>query len=154
MLYSRKIIVKPCGNLAQLFKQNLFLINQSYWSLQVGLSATKVSAQEDIRSLKPVDRNCYFKDETEMVKTHKTYSRSNCVLECSLRFARNATATLLNMTTPCMPWYFPSEADTNTICDPWESQIFMQNISNVPNGQCDYCLPGKNLIIFSYQFRE
>lgn len=54
----------------------------------VALSGTSVDAQDDIRSIDPVDRNCYFPDETEHLKIYKVYTQSNCIFECSMEYAK------------------------------------------------------------------
>jgi hypothetical protein len=42
----------------------------------------------DLRPIDPVDRNCYFPDETEQMKVYKVYSQSNCNFECSVEYAQ------------------------------------------------------------------
>ena len=100
--------------------------------IQVALSATKISASEDIQKLKPEDRNCFFPNETEELIIHKVYSQSNCLLECSLGYARKSLKTNLNLTKECAPWYFPSQEDNITICDPWETKKFLDFFYSVP----------------------
>ena len=48
----------------------------------------------------------------------------------------------MNITPPCIPWYFPMNESMNTrICDPWEARKFRNLMENIPDGQCDKCLP-------------
>jgi hypothetical protein len=93
--------------------------------------------------MEPIKRDCYFKDETDTISTHQVYSQYSCALECSLEYAKRATAMEMNLSTPCAPWYFPSEKDSITVCDPWQSVEFMKHYSAVPGGTCGHCLPGE-----------
>ncbi len=67
----------------------------------VALAATDIKADDGIRNLDSVVRNCYFKDEHPL-KLNKDYSQASCMLECQLEYAQN------NMTqsggSPCIPW--------------------------------------------------
>ena len=48
----------------------------------------------------------------------------------------------MNITPPCIPWYFPMNESMNTrICDPWEARKFRNLMENIPDSQCDKCLP-------------
>ncbi len=106
------------------------------------MSATKISANDEIRSLTPKSRNCYFEDEIDTLQNHKKYSQINCILECSLNYAKETLKTNNNLTQYCTPWYFPSHEDKITICGPWETAIFMKFFTSVPEDKCAYCLPG------------
>ena len=107
----------------------------------MALSATKVSGDDDIRSLDPTARNCYFSDETDTLAIHKYYTQSNCFLECSLKYAKENLNSSFNISDPCTPWFFPSEQDIINICNPWEALDFLKLFTNVPNSYCDKCLP-------------
>ncbi len=56
----------------------------------VAMSAVKINAHPNIRSLKPHKRNCRFPDENEGLKIYKSYKQSNCQLECLLSLAQHA----------------------------------------------------------------
>merc|ERR1719210_2968267 len=59
-------------------------------------------------------------------------------MECGIEYAASA----MNITPPCIPWYFPMNESMNTrICDPWEARKFRNLMENIPDGQCDKCLP-------------
>jgi hypothetical protein len=60
----------------------------------VALSATKVDALDTLRSIEPAKRNCLFPDENENLKIYKSYSQSNCYLECSLFYAQDQESIL------------------------------------------------------------
>jgi hypothetical protein len=113
------------------------------------LSATKISANDNIRTLKPLERKCYFQEETILLKTHKTYSQSSCMLECSLKFARDSLKLQLSLNQSCMPWFFPSEEDHITMCNPWQSVHFMKYFTSIPQDKCNQCLPGNTKFCFS-----
>ena len=109
------------------------------------MSATKISANENIRTLTPNERKCYFQEETELLKMHKTYSQSSCMLECSLKYAKETLKSEFNLNQSCMPWYFPSEEDHITMCNPWQTLDFMNYFTNIPEDLCNDCLPGNSL---------
>ena len=69
----------------------------------IALSATHIDADDGLRSIDPNQRNCLFPDETSMLKLHKSNSKFNCILKCSLFYAQNYFTKLLNMTIPCIP---------------------------------------------------
>ena len=66
----------------------------------VSLSATRVEANENIRPISPEIRKCYFHDEYPL-KLHQNYSQANCILECTIAYARR------KMESKCTPWYYP-----------------------------------------------
>ena len=48
----------------------------------------------------------------------------------------------MNLTSPCIPWYFPKNDSSNLrICNPWEAQTFRNKMDAITNDQCNYCLP-------------
>ena len=50
--------------------------------------------------------------------------------------------TQMNLTSPCIPWYFPKNDSSNSrLCDPWEARTFRNKMDAVPDDQCNYCLP-------------
>ena len=112
----------------------------------VGLSATKISAEDDITSLAPSRRKCRFIDETSDLKIHSKYSRNNCLLECSLNYAQNKLAN--QVTQPCAPWFLPIVNTTGAICDPWEAKAFDYYFNNVPDGTCLHCLPDCSTVLY------
>ncbi len=78
-------------------------------------------ADNELRSISPEKRNCYFQDETQSMKLHKYYSQANCLLECSLNFAQKALSNNTD-SQACTPWYFPFKDKGHKICDPWETE--------------------------------
>ena len=52
----------------------------------VGISATKITALDNLRALSIGKRNCLFPEEQEL-QLFKNYSKANCHLECSLDYA-------------------------------------------------------------------
>lgn len=108
----------------------------------ISLSATKITASEEIRSLPPEQRKCLFPDENQMLEMHKSYTQSNCFLECYLFNAQTILASQHNMTHNCTPWFLPLQEHSKEFCDPWEYlklyEIMFQNDSE---GMCSQCLP-------------
>ena len=48
----------------------------------------------------------------------------------------------MNLTSPCIPWYFPKNDSSNVrVCNPWEARTFRNKMDAIPNDQCNYCLP-------------
>jgi hypothetical protein len=54
----------------------------------VSLDATRITASRDIESVEPEKRFCLFHNELEL-KVHNNYTQTNCILECTLNFAKN-----------------------------------------------------------------
>lgn len=75
---------------------------------------------DGLRSIIPEKRNCLFPDEAHDMKLHKNYSQSNCLLECSLKYAQDAQSNSTGLKA-CTPWYFPFIDGEQKICDPWET---------------------------------
>jgi hypothetical protein len=116
----------------------------------VSLSAIQLEADEDIKDISPVKRNCYFPDETHTVKLHKKYSQTNCILECTLSYAQNYLQKVNNISS-CTPWYFPFVDEGFRMCDPWEKVDIFEAIENaVPQDACLHCLPDCNRVIYQH----
>jgi len=117
----------------------------------VALTATDIDATQSLRNIQPVDRKCLFPDETSQLKFHKTYSQTNCLLECTMLYAQNQLPKLLNTTDFCIPWYLPFPYSSVPMCDPWEAVEF-ENImaDQIPGDQCTYCLPDCQTTIFKH----
>lgn len=79
-----------------LVKERSFLIQPGH-TTYAAISATGIIASDSIQSVDPLTRNCYFPNEFEL-KVHSNYSRANCILECSIDYARN------NLEEKCIPW--------------------------------------------------
>jgi len=114
----------------------------------VAMSAVKIEADPNIRSIEPIKRNCRFPDENEGLKIYKSYKQSNCQLECLLSLAQEALLREENETgRPCTPWYFPFQDVTSRYCDPWQAKRFRELMSTAGNkNSCKHCLPGVNFI--------
>ena len=52
----------------------------------VSIGATKVTAEDKIKTWDPIKRSCLFQDEMSM-NVHVNYSQSNCLLECAMNYA-------------------------------------------------------------------
>ena len=114
----------------------------------VAISALRVVAEDGIKPIEPKKRACKFPDETSL-DIHQKYTQSNCILECSIRYARNFTKTE-NSTKGCTPWYYPRTDDEFTeVCKPWEAKIFNEFITDVPDDICSECLPDCTSTIYS-----
>ena len=144
------------GDKYPLTSKNSFLIRPGRENY-IALSALSVKAEDDIQKVVPKKRNCFFPNEHEL-DMHNNYSRSNCVLECSIKYARrmmisssigksNVSSSYnftrsSNETVGCAPWFYPANDDEYTnVCDPWETKRFQKFMTNVPDGECTRCLP-------------
>ena len=106
----------------------------------VAMSAVKIDASDDIKYLDPSKRNCLFPDETQFLKIHKSYSQTNCFLECGLFDAREKLRAETNIT--CTPWFYPVADRSEEFCDPWNAVKFVEKLSlDKENRDCSYCLP-------------
>jgi amiloride-sensitive sodium channel len=110
----------------------------------ISVTATVVEADPAIQTyVPPKDRQCYFKDETETIKLHKSYSQFNCLFECSLIEAQK----FQNLS--CVPWFFPVFSKNDRICDPWEKTRILEAMANdVPENACTHCLPDCSRIVY------
>jgi Amiloride-sensitive sodium channel len=115
----------------------------------VALSATRIKADNDIRSIDPQKRNCFFSDETNAVKLYKKYSQTNCILECKLLYAQKHIKNENMNYSSCTPWNLPFVGNASKMCDPWEKvSIFSIIAKSVPSSACSHCLPDCNQVIY------
>ena len=110
----------------------------------------------DIRSIAPEARNCYFEDEQELTFYEK-YTFINCRLECAINEVEKNLS--------CVPWYLPkvsdilsnkakccSQKNNAQTCDPWtarEFEVQMAVVQSKSTSNCSYCLPDCNHIAYS-----
>ncbi|XP_059085016.1 sodium channel protein Nach-like [Tigriopus californicus] len=116
-----------------LVKERSFLIQPGHVTY-AAISATGIIASDAIQSVSPVTRNCYFPNEFEL-QVHSNYSRANCLLECSMDYARN------KLEEKCIPWYFPTTDEQAKPCDPWLTKQFLNIMEQIHDETCSYCLP-------------
>ena len=124
-----------------LTERNGFLVRPGREN-HVAMSALEILGDKGIRSITPEDRDCYFSDEHPL-EMHQHYSQSKCVLECSIKYAREAMVNL-NKTVMCTPWFYPiADADimNSQFCDPWDTLEFQRLMASAPDQQCSSCLP-------------
>ena len=108
----------------------------------IAVKATQIDTKESLRSIQPEQRKCILSDETRDLRIHKKYSQTNCLLECSLRFAQTKLSEHENVSQTCTPWYFPFEDQFRNVCDPWRTKIFHEYmVHNIPEDVCSHCLP-------------
>ena len=114
----------------------------------IALSATKIDADDGIRNIEPVRRNCRFPDESEDLKLHKKYSQANCFLECALFYAQDK---LKETSHACTPWFFPFSDEGHVMCDPWEATELVHIMEHdIPTDECSHCLPDCSRTIYQY----
>ena len=104
----------------------------------IRIDAFKVSADNDIISIKPEDRDCFFPDEYDL-KVHKNYTMSNCIYECSIDKISKEIEKQYNST--CTPWFLLPMDNNIKFCNPWLAQKFVEMMSVIiPNTDCPHCL--------------
>ena len=97
----------------------------------LSISSTILTASQEIKTIKPEDRDCYFPDESNL-EFYQHYTYSNCQLECSMKNAQTQLG--------CTPWYLPQ--GNSTPCDPWTARKFTNLMMSVENEElCGHCLP-------------
>ena len=60
----------------------------------VGITATKITALDNLRTISISKRNCLFPEEQEL-QLFKNYSKANCRLECTLDYALSKVSKCL-----------------------------------------------------------
>ena len=124
----------------------------------IKLSAIHVQAHKEIKEYEPAKRNCYFPDEYEL-EMHQSYSQSNCILECVVKFASSCITTCTESGNycncsnesmektddddKCVPWFYPVQDEhVRKMCSPWATKAFISIINeHVPKDECKHCLP-------------
>ena len=98
----------------------------------LSISNTILTANKEVKKIKPKYRNCYFKEESKL-EYYKHYTFSNCQQECSMKKAHEKLE--------CTPWYLPRRGNS-TLCDPWAARDFLKLMTSVNNAEeCGHCLP-------------
>ena len=119
-------------------QQSFEILTGHYTTISLG--ASRIDADDDLRSLDKSDRKCRFEDESSDLIIYQNYSYTNCMFECKILLA--------NKELSCFPWYFPSYSSNITICDPWETQEFLLFMDTVDNEKCQKCLPECSTTIY------
>ena len=60
----------------------------------VALTATSIFAQDGLADLDVTARKCKFKTERDNITYFNDYNYFNCLLDCSIKFARNSASLL------------------------------------------------------------
>jgi hypothetical protein len=108
----------------------------------VGLTATIITADDQLQNMDQKSRHCSFQSESISLKIFKNYTQSNCIFECNFDYAQK------QLEQSCLPWYFPSPDISPNVCDPWQAAQLVEKMSNVPINQCNHCLPDCKSTIF------
>ena len=114
----------------------------------VALSATVINSGQELQSMDPKSRNCYFEWESSFLKVFQNYTQQNCKFECSLFYAQQHLESKFQ---PCSPWYFPSPEMSPNMCDPWQAAKMIEIMSNVPISECKHCLSDCNSTIYKHR---
>lgn len=74
---------------------------------RVRINAKRMESSPSLRSVSPLDRQCYFSDEREL-KYYKYYTRRNCEMECD--------SQLLFRLCHCIPYYMAMTQPNASVC--------------------------------------
>ena len=108
---------------------------------EMTISATRFEADEDIKSVEPSKRNCYFSDEHPL-KLYKSYTQANCIFQCKVEHVRDRLHKNNKMGKRCVPWFYPVEDEYfHEICDPWQTNQFQTLLKQISDEECSDCLP-------------
>lgn len=106
----------------------------------LSLEATKINADDGIRTISIKDRKCMYADENFNLTYHKTYSQASCFLECQMAIGKKKMVGKGGAGRPCIPWYLP-KIDEKT-CLPWEAVEFEKIMTSVVlEDDCPHCYP-------------
>lgn len=83
-------------------KENIFEFGNSR-SLEVLITPSVIRSDENLRSLAPTDRSCYFEGEKNL-RFFKIYTKQNCLIDCF--------SNLMRQTCDCVPFDVVREPDT------------------------------------------
>ena len=121
-----------------LSKQRGFQIKPGHYNL-VAISAIRIDADDGLKTLTPDARKCLFPDEKGNMELFKNYSQSNCLLECSLKYAQRTIEQTSGQ--GCTPWFFPFYQNSSRMCDPYQTVDILAAMETVSSDECDHCLP-------------
>jgi hypothetical protein len=142
-------LIAPSGDFPLTFQKG-FEVKVGHKNI-IALTATKIDADEGIRHIEPVRRNCRFPNEAEELKLHKNYSQANCFLECALFYAQEKQKEMNNGSHVCTPWFFPFSDEGHVMCNPWEAtQLVYMMEHDIPTEECSSCLPDCSRTIYQY----
>ena len=136
----------------------------------IEINAVNVESLDEIRKIHPKRRNCFFSDEYEL-DMHQSYSQSNCLLECKVKFTYECLKTCTisgttcdcgNMATQdanshenngssCIPWFYPVDDRRSTeMCNPWNTLKFNKIMNDdIPDDQCLHCLSDCSTTVYT-----
>lgn len=80
------ILIHSDDEMPRFFSRERFSLFQYGMDVNIELTPEIIKTDEDLRSLNPRDRECYF-DGEKTLKYFKKYSKMNCVIECTADFA-------------------------------------------------------------------
>ena len=123
----------------------------------VQLSSYIISADDDIKSISPEKRECFFPDERHLT-LYKTYSFINCDMECKILQVESELG--------CVPWFLPKgiktmflifqltncivfKGDESSICDPWTAFMFQKQMEKVEVTESCNCAPDCSSITYT-----
>ena len=145
------------------------LIARPGFETNMEVNAMRVQSHDEIRKYEPNKRDCYFPDEFTL-DMHVSYSQSNCLLECRVKFAFECMSTCMehgqdcdckniaqrqestnSLNDSCIPWFYPVPDNRNSqMCNPWNTKKFQKIMDrDIPKDACEYCLPDCTTTVYS-----
>jgi acid-sensing ion channel, other len=132
----------PNEILTHVLFENLLYFN---YKKLMRFSAKSTKMDESLRKFLPENRGCFFEDERKL-KYFRTYSRSNCIMEC----LSNYTLDECNCTT-----YLLLHDNSTQICaSAKDSECYDDSLKDFPPGDDSFnpcgCLPNCNTIDYDF----
>lgn len=150
--YSESFSVHPTGELPMmLLPENVFeFIGRK--NLEVLITPNVIRSDENLKTLGPSDRSCYFDGERKL-RFFKVYTMHNCKIECFSNFSRNMCG--------CVPFDFVRGPETR-VCGITYDDVNCHEISKIdfrdyrPTGVFDSCscLSPCNSVSYNLEIRE
>ncbi|TRY61063.1 hypothetical protein TCAL_12244 [Tigriopus californicus] len=140
---SFKIGIHHPGSLADL--RNDYIKVKPGFEYQVLITPQVHTAEESLRSMPLEKRKCQFQDESSGSVLFKSYSQTNCQLECRLKLAVEQCG--------CLPWNYPHmvlDGQLTKLCD-YRGNFCVEQILQQPTTLQDCrCYPLCETITYPY----
>ena len=117
---------------------------------KITVKQVEIKADETLRSIGKERRGCRFTEENEDLKSVKSYSKVNCLLDCKMEEAEQICG--------CRPWDYPSPNQIKNssdnahtrICDFYGASCFNKILQENKESKChEKCVPNCDEINYS-----
>jgi len=117
---------------------------------KISVKQVEIRADDTLRSIGKERRGCRFTEENDDLKSFKSYSKVNCLLDCKMDEAE--------LLCGCRPWDYPSPNTINSptindptrICDFYGTSCFNKVLEENAESEChEKCVPNCDEINYS-----